>query len=130
MFIYLISTSEYAAFPEAEQKKLSEAQNEPSTKAKTAKLKQEILRLTKQHLKVAKQYTVSVFASRSAGPPHSFLHRNSCGVSSVIKPRIRAWLWSSCKSVQIKRPLTLSASRRTKNYRIRWLRSTRVMSSF
>jgi len=61
MPIYLMLTSEYAAFAFAEQKKLSDPQNEPSTEARAAKLKQEILRLTEQRLKIAKQYTVSVF---------------------------------------------------------------------
>ena len=61
MPIYLMLTSEYAAFAFAEQKKLSDAQNEPSTEARAAKLMQEILRLMEQRLKIAKQYTVSVF---------------------------------------------------------------------
>jgi hypothetical protein len=41
----------------AEQKKLLDAQNEPSVEAKTAQLRLEILKLTKQRLKIAKQYT-------------------------------------------------------------------------
>jgi hypothetical protein len=44
----------------SEKKKLLDAQNEPSAEAKTARLRQEILKLTRQRLKIAKQYTVCV----------------------------------------------------------------------
>jgi hypothetical protein len=46
-------------YADGEQKKLNEARNEPSTQAKSTQLRQEILKLTKQRLKIAKQYTVT-----------------------------------------------------------------------
>jgi hypothetical protein len=57
----LCTSAEQATCTGSEQKKLSDAQNEPSIEAKTAQLRQEILTSTKKRLKIAKQYTVYLF---------------------------------------------------------------------
>lgn len=54
-------SAEHAMHIGSEQKKLSDAQTEPSIEAKTAQLRQDILKLTKQRLKIAKHYTVYLF---------------------------------------------------------------------
>jgi structural maintenance of chromosomes protein 5 len=40
---------------------LNEARNEPSTEARSAELRQDILKRTKQRLKITKQYTVIIY---------------------------------------------------------------------
>jgi hypothetical protein len=47
-----VPSTEYTTSTEAERKKLSEAQNEPSTEKKGLKLREDILGVTKQRLTV------------------------------------------------------------------------------
>jgi hypothetical protein len=77
-FSNLMYTLTYVMLLESEQRKLRDAQNEPSTKKKSAKLREEILRLTMERLKVAKQYTVSLFSNQV--PRLLTCPRNSCAV--------------------------------------------------
>lgn len=61
----MLSRADKCAIIVTEQDKLRNIRAEPSAEAKATKLKQDILKLTRQRLKIAKGYTVHLYVISS-----------------------------------------------------------------